>query len=326
MKEIYYIEAIREALIEEMERDEKVFLMGEDIGVYGGAFGVTKGLLKRFGKERVIDTPMSEAAITGIATGAAIGGMRPVVEIMFMDFITLAIDQILNHAAKFRYISNGQLNVPLVIRTPMGAGRGYGATHSQSLESMLITIPGIKIVAPSSPYDAKGLLKSSIRDNNPVIFLEGKRLYGVKGNVPEGDYTIPLGKAEIKLKGKDITIISYSIGTKLALDSVNELKKEGINPEIIDIRTISPLDTETIFKSIKKTGKAIVIEEGCKTGGVGAEIVSRIAEKKFYSLKYPIRRIASEDLPLPCAPNLENAIIPTREKIIKAIKEMVDEL
>jgi pyruvate/2-oxoglutarate/acetoin dehydrogenase E1 component len=323
MKEISYLQAIREALAEEMKRDSSVFLFGEDIGVYGGAFGVTKGLIEEFGEKRVIDSPMSEAAIVGVATGAAIGGLRPVVEIMFMDFITLAMDQIVNHAAKVRYMYNGQFHAPIVVRTPAGAGRGYGCSHSQSFESWFMHVPGLKVIAPSTPADVKGLLKSAIRDNNPVIFIENKLLYKIKGQVPEEDYIIPLGLADVKQEGKDVTIATYSRMVSLALEASKELQKDGIDVEVIDLRTLLPLDIETIISSIKKTKKLLVLGEDCKTAGVGAEISAQVAEKGFHYLEKPIKRIACEDSPIPCSPIMEDHILPDKAKIIKEVKEMV---
>jgi pyruvate/2-oxoglutarate/acetoin dehydrogenase E1 component len=321
-KIITYSEAIREALAEEMRRDKNVFLLGEDVGVYGGAFGVTKGLLNEFGPNRIIDAPISESAITGSVIGSAICGMRPVAEIMFMDFITVAMDQIVNHAAKLSYIYAGQVKVPIVIRTPAGAKGGYGASHSQNLEAWFLHVPGLKVVAPSTPYDAKGLLKSSIRDNNPVLFIENKLLYSHKGQIPEEEYLIPIGKAEVKKQGKDLTLVGYSNSVLLALSCAEDLEKEGKNIEVIDLRTLSPLDIETIGESVKKTGKAIIIEEGCKTGGVGAEIASQIMEKYFDYLDAPIKRIAARDVPIPCTPVLEDEALISKEKILQEIKSL----
>lgn len=321
MAEITYIEALREALKEEMARDKNVILLGEDIGVYGGAFKVTKGLLEMFGKERVIDTPMSEAGFTGIAIGSAIMGLRPVVEIMFMDFITLAMDQIINHAANFHYIWDNQVNVPIVIRTNIGMGRGYGATHSKNLEPLLLNIPGIKIVCPSNPADAKGLLKSSIRDNNPVIFIENRMLYGMKSEAPKENTIIPLGKAEVVKEGNDVTIISYSRMVQVVLESLNEL--DGISVELIDLRTIKPLDQETIRKSVKKTGRVLIVEECYKTGGIGAEIAAFISEECFDYLDAPIKRLASKDVPIACCPSLENEIYPKKADVIRTVRSMV---
>ncbi|MFH1849762.1 MAG: alpha-ketoacid dehydrogenase subunit beta [archaeon] len=320
MREISYLEAIREALLQEMERDSAVFLMGEDIGLYGGAFGVTKGLVQRFGEERVRNTPMSESAITGIAAGCAIGGLRPVLEIMFMDFITLALDQLANHAAKFRYLSNGGITVPMVIRTPAGAGRGYGSTHSQSLESWLISIPGIKIVAPSNPRDAKGLLVSAIRDKDPVVFVENKLLYGVKGEVPAESYSASIGKANLLRKGTDLSIISYSRMAGLSVHAAEEL---GVSADIVDLRSLKPLDIKTITESVTRTGRVMIVEEGCITGGVGAEISAQIAEHALEYLDAPIMRVGGADIPIPCAPALEKCAVPDKESIMKKIRDLM---
>ncbi len=319
MREITYVEAIREAITEELERDPLVFMMGEDIGAYGGAFGVSRGLLQKFGKERIRNTPMSEAALIGVAAGCAIGGMRPIVEIMFMDFLTLGMDQLLNHAAKYHHVSNGQLKVPLVIRTAAGGGRGYGATHSQSLEPLLLCVPGIKMVSPSTPYDAKGLLKASIRDNNIVIFIENKLLYATKGLVPEEEYVLPLGRATVVQRGEDTTIITYS---RYVPESLAAAKESNRSVEIIDLRCLAPLDMETIAASVKKTGKALIVEEGYRTGGVGAEISSRIIEECFDYLEAPIQRLAAKDVPLPCTPILEKAALPSRQEIVTALLKL----
>jgi len=322
MRQILYLEAIRETLRDELKRDKNVFLLGEDIGVYGGAFGVTKGLINEFGPDRIRNTPMSEAAIPGIATGCAIGGMRPIVELMFMDFITLAMDQIVNHMTKLRYMYSGQVNVPVVIRMPAGAGRGYGPTHSQSLEAWLMNVPGIKIAVPSTPYDAKGLLKAAIRDNNPVAFIENKLLYETKGNVPKEDYIVDFGNAMIRKEGKDVTIIGHSRMNVLALEAAKELQKEGIDAEVIDPRTLKPLDIITITKSVKKTGNVVIVEEGCKTCGVGAELAAQIIESAFDYLDSPIKRIAAADVPIACCPALENEAIPNKEAIIQIVKQI----
>lgn len=317
MREITYAEAIREALEEEMKKDQSIFFMGEDIAIWGGAFGVSRGMIDKFGAERIRNTPMSEAAIVGVATGAAMNGMRPIVEIMFMDFITLTLDQLLNHATVYRYVSQGQYHIPLVIRTPAGGGRGYGATHSKSMEPLLLSIPGLKIVYPSNAYDAKGLLKSAIRDNNPVVFIENKLLYAKKMVVPEEEYYLPLGKASIVREGKDVTIITYSRMIQEALAAVAET---GINAEIVDVRTLFPLDIKTIAASVKKTRKAIVIEESYRTGGVGAEISSLIVEHCFDYLDAPIQRIGAKEVPIPCTPVLESIVIPSKNDIIKALE------
>lgn len=320
MKEITYLEAIREAIIEEMERDTSVFMLGEDIATYGGAFGVSKGLVGRFGPQRIRNTPMSEAALVGIAAGCAIGGMRPIVEIMFMDFLTLAMDQLLNHATKYHYVSNGQLKVPLVLRTAAGGGRGYGATHSQSLEPILLSIPGLKVVYPSNPHDAKGLLKAAIRDNNIVVFVENKLLYATKGSIPDEEYLLPLNKANVTKEGSEITILTYSRYVAECIAAAQETK---IDAEVIDLRSLSPLDVSTISRSVKKTGRAIVVEESCRTGGIGAEVASIIMEHCFDYLHAPVQRIAAKDVPIPCSPILEKAALPSRMEIVQALQETV---
>ncbi len=323
VREIYYWQAINEALSEEMERDERVFLMGEDIGVYGGAHGVTRGLYEKFGEERVRDTAISEAAIAGAAAGAAMTGMRPVAEIMYIDFSTIGTDQLINIAAKNRYMFGGKTTVPLVMRTQGGTGRGIAAHHSQSLEAWYFHIPGLYVVMPSTPYDAKGLLKSSIRDDNPVIFIEHKMLYKTKGPVPEEEYTLPLGVSKIKREGGDITVIAYSRMVLLALEAAQELAKEGIGCEVIDLCTLKPLDMETVLESVKKTGKAIVVSEACKTGGVTGEIASQIMEMGFDYLDAPVIRIAGADVPVPMSPALEEVAVPKVSDIVEAAKKTV---
>lgn len=313
-------DAINLALTEEMERDGNVFIMGEDIGVYGGAFGVTAGLLDKFGEGRIVETPISEGSLMGIATGSALMGMKPVLEIMFMDFTTLIIDQVLNHAVKFRYMFGGRddIRVPLVIRTPYGGGRAYGASHSQSLEGLFLHIPGLKILVPSTPADARGLLKSAIRDNNPVLFLESKLLYKKTGQVPEGDNLIPMGKAKIVIEGEDITLISYGRTLDMCIEAADYLENEGYNPEVIDLRSLNPLDKETITQSLEKTGRAVVVEEGTLTGGVGAEICSVIMENAFFSLQSPPERVAAMDVPVPYSPVLEAKVLPCVGDIVEA--------
>lgn len=324
MRELRYVEAIREALRQEMRRDPRVFLMGEDIGVYGGAFGVTDGLLEEFGPERVIETPISELAIAGAAVGAALAGMRPVIEIMFMDFITLAMEQIVNQAAKIHFMFGGNASVPIVVRTPAGAGTGAAAQHSQSLEAWFVHTPGLKVVMPSTPYDAKGLLISSIRDNNPVIFIEHKLLYRTKGPVPEEEYTIPLGVAEVKREGRDVTIIATSLMVLRALAAAEKLAQEGIEAEVIDPRTLKPLDVDTIVNSVKKTGRALIVHEAPITCGIGAEILARIVESEaFYYLQAPIKRLAGRDVPIPYNRELERSVIPQEEDIVNAVRELV---
>ncbi len=324
MRELTYAEAIREALRQEMRRDERVFLLGEDLGVYGGAFGVTYGLLEEFGEERVRDTPISEAAIAGAAIGAALTGMRPVAEIMFMDFITIAMEQLVNQGAKLRFMFGGKAKVPLVLRTPAGAGTGAAAQHSQSLEAWLVHVPGLKVVMPSTPYDAKGLLLASIRDDNPVIFAEHKLLYKTKGPVPEEDHTIPLGIADIKREGKDVTIIATSVMALRALQAAEELAEEEIEAEVVDPRTLKPFDAETVNRSVMKTGRALIVHEACLTGGVGAEIAARIAEgPAFDYLDAPIKRLAGLDIPIPYNRALEHHTVPQVENIIEAARELV---
>ena len=323
MAKIAYSIAIREALLEEMEADESVFLMGEDIADFGGCFGITRGFLKKFGPERVRNTPISENSFVGVGLGAALMGLRPVVEIMFMDFITLAMDQIVNHAAKFHYMYAGQVKVPLVIRTAAGAGRGYGATHSQTLDSWLLSVPGIKVVAPAFPRDAKGLLKSAIRDNNPVIFIENKVLYSYMEETAETESAIPIGKANVVRNGSDITIVSYSRMLHECLAAANELKNLGVSAEVIDLRSLYPLDIETIVKSVKKTQLALLVEEGVSRWGVCSEIACQITDRCFSSLRSPVARIGSPDVPIPCGFELEKEILPSADTIAVKSLELV---
>jgi len=323
MREITYAEAIREALRQEMRRDKNIFLIGEDLGIYGGAFGVTYGLIDEFGEERVRDTPISEAAIAGAALGAAITGMRPVAEIMFMDFTTIAMEQIVNQAAKIKFMFGGKVKVPMVVRTPAGSGTGAAAQHSQSLEAWFTHVPGLKVVMPSTPYDAKGLLISSIRDDNPVIFIEHKLLYKITGEVPEEEYKIPLGVADIKRKGEDLTIVATSIMIQKTLYASKELEKVGISIEVVDPRTLKPYDKKTIIESIKKTGKVIIVHEACKTGGFGAEIAAMISESESFDyLDAPIKRLGGLDIPIPYNRNLERHAVPQIKDIINATKEL----
>jgi len=323
MRIVTYREAINEALSEEMERDDKVFLLGEDVGAFGGAMAVTKGLYEKFGSKRIMDMPISESAIIGSALGCALTGLRPVAEIMFIDFTCVCMDQIVNQVAKIRYMLGGQVRVPLVIRTQGGAGKSNAAQHSQSLESWFVHTPGIKVVMPSTPYDVKGLLKSCIREDNPIMFIEHKLLYNTKGEIPDGDYTIPIGKADIKREGNDVTIVTYSRMVLFALEAANILEKEGISLEVIDLRTLSPLDMDVISDSVKKTGHLLTVEEGNKSVGVGAEIVSRVLEKTFDYLDAPPRRLASRDIPIPFNRNLEGAVLPDIQKIIFEVKELL---
>ena len=320
MREITFIEAVREALQEEMRRDESVFLLGED--VKHALWGVTRGLAEEFGEERVRDTPISENTIIGTALGSAMTGMRPVAEIMFVDFMTLCMDQIVNQAAKVRFLSGGQVKLPMVIRSPIGLGRSAGPQHSQSFISWFMHVPGLKIVTPSNPYDAKGLLKTAIRQDDPVIFIEALLLYGVRGAVPEKEHTIPFGKADIKKVGEDVTLVAISIMVPKAITACERLKEKGINVELMDPRTLSPLDKESIIKSVEKTGRLVIVEPECKTGGVGAEISAIVSEEAIDYLDAPIKRIAIPDLPIPCSPTLEKSIIPDEDDIVKTIVEM----
>lgn len=321
---VTYKDAIKQAMIEKMREDPRVFIIGEDIGVYGGAFGVTMGMLEEFGPNRVIDTPMSEASFTGVALGAALMDMRPILEIMFADFLTFSADQIINQAAKIRFMTGGQFKVPLLVRAPQGSGAGAAAQHSQNVEAWFLNIPGLKIVAPSNPYDAKGLLKSAIEDDNTVIFLEHKLLYSIKGNVPEEDYRVPIEKANIVAEGKDITIIATSIEVQRSIEAANILKEKNISVELIDPRTIKPLDVETIVDSVKKTHQLLIVHEGCKEGGIGAEIASRIAESEaFLYLDAPIFRLSGYDIPIPYNMNLEKKAIPQVEDIVKKVEKII---
>ncbi|MFQ6110798.1 MAG: alpha-ketoacid dehydrogenase subunit beta [Nitrospinota bacterium] len=322
MREITFGEALNEALREELRRDEKVFLAGEDIGVYGGIFGVTAGLQKEFGPKRVKDTPISETAIAGVALGSAITGLRPVVEIMFADFLCTCMDEVVNQIAKTRYMYGGAVKAPLVIRTEGGAGFSAAAQHSQSLEAWFVHLPGLKVVMPGTPYDAKGLLKSAIRDDDPVLFMEHKVLYGTKGPVPEEEYTVPLGKAEVKREGKDVTVVAYSLMLGRALSAAEKLAEDGIEAEVIDPRTLNPLDRDTIVESVRKTGKCVIMHEAPLTGGFGAELSAIITERAFDSLDAPPKRVACPDVPIPFAPVMEQFCIPDEEDLIKAVKEL----
>jgi len=323
MRELTFREAVREALREEMKRDPKVFIMGEEIAEYGGSYKVTQGLLEEFGHERIRNTPLAEAAIAGAALGAALVGMRPVAEIMYIDFSFIAADQIINQIAKLRYMTGGMVKVPVVIRTQGGGGVSAGPHHSQSLEAVYAHIPGLFVVMPSNAYDAKGLLKTSIREDNPVIFIEHKKLYGESCPVPEREYTIPLGKGDIKREGKDLSIITYSRGVNFSLSAAEELAKDGVDVEVVDVRTLKPLDEDIILSSVQKTGKAMVVYEACRTGGFGAEIAAVISEKAFDYLDAPIRRVASRDAPIPFNPRLEDYVLVNPQKIKAAILEMM---
>ena len=319
-RELTIREALNEALAQEMRRDESVFCMGEDIAIYGGAYGVTQGLLEEFGEERIRDTAISEAAIVGAGIGAAMTGMRPVVELMYVDFIGIAMDQIYNQAAKLRYMFGGKVEIPLVIRTQGGAGRTLGAQHSNSLEAWLIHCPGLKVVMPSTPYDSKGLLLASMRDNNPVAFIEHKFIYTESGPCPEEDFTVPIGKANVTRAGSDATIVSYSRMALRSLAAANALEAEGIDCEVIDLRTIAPWDADAVLASVAKTNRLVVVEEGTRTGGVGAEIAATIGELAFDELDAPVERVAGADVPVPSSRTLETAAIPQEEDIVAAVK------
>jgi pyruvate dehydrogenase E1 component beta subunit len=319
-----YAEALRDALRYEMRRDERVFILGEDVGVYGGAFGVTQGLLDEFGPERVRDTPISEAAIAGAAIGAAMTGMRPVAEIMFMDFTTISMDQLVNQAAKIHYMFGGKASVPMVLRTPAGSGTGAASQHSQSLEALFTHVPGLKVVMPSTPADAKGLLIASIRDENPVIFVEHKLLYRTRGPVPEGEHVVPLGMADVKRSGKDVTIVATSIEVIRALEAAQRLAAEGIEVEVIDPRTLVPFDEAAVAASVEKTGRVIIVHEAPKPSGFGAEIAARIAEgPAFDFLDAPIMRLAGVAAPIPYNPRLERASVPQVEDIVRGARAIL---
>jgi acetoin:2,6-dichlorophenolindophenol oxidoreductase subunit beta len=328
MREITYAQAIREAMSEEMRRDENVYFLGEDIGPYGGAFGVSAGMFDEFGEERIRDTPISEEAIMGCAVGSAMTGMRPIVEIMFSDFVTVAMDMIVNQAAKTRYMFGGQTSMPIVVRGAGGSGTGAAGQHSQSVEAWIANVPGLKIVMPATPYDAKGLLKTAIRDNNAVIFLESKLLYRTKGPVPEEEYTIPLGEADVKREGADLTIVTYSRMLQRCLDVTERLAaptdgSDPIDVEVIDIRSLIPLDRDAIIRSVRKTGKALIVHEACQTGGFGGEISASIADSEaFFYLDAPIRRLGGLDVPIPYNPTLEAAVVPTEDAIEREIRDL----
>jgi len=325
MPELTYLEAIREALCEEMRRDPTVFIMGEDVGLHGGAFGVTKGLFEEFGPERVRNTPICENTIVGTALGAAMTGLRPVAEIMFADFSALAFDQVVNQAAKVRYMFGGQCKAPLVVRMPQGglSWKSAGAQHSQSVEAWYVHTPGLVVVSPSTPYDAKGLLKAAIRDDNPVIYLEHKAMYSTKGQVPKDEYVVPLGQADVKRSGKDATVVAAGYMVHFALEAADRLAEEGIEIEIVDPRTLKPLDEETIYTSVRKTNRAVVVQEACKTAGVGAEWGMLIYENCFDWLDAPVVRVTGEDVPIPYANSLEGPVWPRPEDIVQAVHQVL---
>ena len=321
-RELTFAQAVREALAEEMRRDSRVCIFGEDVAEAGTPFKVLSGLVEEFGAERVMDTPISEAGFTGMGVGAAMTGLRPVVDIMFGDFLTLTMDQMVNQAAKVHYMSGGTWKVPMVLRTTLGATRRSAAQHSQSLHAWLSHVPGLKVVMPSTPYDAKGLLKTAIRDENPVVFFEDKMMYKLKGPVPEKEYTIPLGVAEVKREGEDITIVATSSMVQVALGAAELLQKIGVSAEVIDPRTMWPLDEKTLVESTKKTSRAMVVDEGCGRYGVTGEIASVIAEGAFYSLEAPVKRMGAMHVPIPFSPPLEDVTVPTEQTVFEAARAL----
>jgi pyruvate dehydrogenase E1 component beta subunit len=323
MPQITCREAINQALHEEMERDQAVFILGEDVGLYEGSFKVSKGLLARFGEKRVVDTPIAEAGIVGMACGAAMTGLRPIAELMTVNFAIVAMDQIMNHVAVVRYMFGGQVKVPLVIRAPGGAGHQLGAQHSHSLEPIFLHCPGLRVVVPSVPRDAKGLLKSAIRSDDPIIFLEHEGLYGIKGEVPEGEYTIPLGEADIKRSGRDITLITLSRMVYVCLEAAEALAREGIEAEVVDLRSLNPLDMVTVLESVRKTHRAITVEESWLTGGWGGEVVARLVAEAFDALDAPVLRVGGVDVPMPYAKKLEQAAIPNVAQVIARVRELL---
>lgn len=324
MAEITYAQAINDAISEEMRKDPEVFMMGEDIGEYCGAFGVSKGMIEEFGPERIMDTPIAEQGFVGAAIGAAMAGMRPIVELMFSDFLCVCYDELVNEAPKLRFMFGGKVSVPMVMRTPSGSGTGAAAQHSQSLEAVLAHMPGLKVVIPSTPYDAKGLLKTAIRDNNPVMFLEQKQLYRTKGEVPEEEYTIPLGQADVKREGSDVTLVTYGKMVRMCLETAEDLEKDGISAEVIDLRSIVPLDIDTVIASVKKTKHLIIVHEAVQFCGFGAEIAGQIADSEaFYYLDAPIKRLGAMSVPIPFNPTLEREVGPTKTKIIDIVKDIL---
>jgi len=323
MENITYREALRRGIWEEMEKDPNVLMYGEDVALIGGTYGVSKDMLEHFGPERILDTPLVETAIVGTTAGAAMTGLRPIGEIMFIDFLMMTMDQLANQAAKWNYMTGGQVNVPMVIRTTTGTGRRVAAQHSQSLEAVVAHFPGLKVVMPSTPYDAKGLIKASIRDDNPVVFIEHKLLYNETGDVPKEEYLIPLGKADIKREGTDCTVVATSRMVHFALDAAEKLAAEGISAEVVDPRTIRPLDMKTIIGSVKKTNHLVIVHEACRFGGIGAEIAAEVAEQAMLDLDGPIIRLAGKDAPVPFSPHLEDASIPSVSEIVASVKTVV---
>ena len=321
-REITMAQAVNEALAEELRRDERVFIVGEDVAEAGTPFKVMSGLVEEFGPERVLDSPISEAGITGLAVGAAMTGMRPVVDIMFGDFLTLVMDQLANQAAKAHYMSGGKLTVPLVLRTTLGATRRSAAQHSQSLQAWVAHVPGLKVVLPSTPFDAKGLLKTAVRDDNPVVFIEDKMDFRVKGEVPADEYTLPLGVADVKRAGEDVTLVGTSSMVRVCLEAAELLAADGISAEVVDPRTLSPLDEDTLVRSAEKTGRAVVVDEGHRRYGVTAELASVIGERAFYHLDAPVKRLGALDVPVPFSPPLEDETVPTPERVAAAAREL----
>ncbi|MGE5573168.1 MAG: alpha-ketoacid dehydrogenase subunit beta [Bacteroidota bacterium] len=322
MREITFSQATLEAMAEEMRRDSTVFVLGEDIARQGGIFGQFKGLPQEFGYERVLDTPISETAIVGSAVGAALTGMRPVADMHFADFVTCAMDEIANQAAKIRYMFGGQARLPLVVRAPDGVIKSAAAQHSQSLEAWFLHVPGLKVVIPATPYDAKGLLKAAIRDDDPVLYFEHKALFAMKGPVPEEEYIVPIGKADVKRPGGDVTCVTYSVMVHRALEAADELARDGIEVEVVDLRTLVPMDIDTVVQSVKKTKKVVVAHEACRRGGAGAEIAATITEEAFDYLDAPVVRVGTMDVPIPFSPPLEARVVPRKKEIVEAVRRI----
>ena len=322
-RSIRYREALREAMIEEMERDERVFLMGEEVGYYNGAYKVSEGMLEKFGTKRVVDTPIAEAGFTGVGVGAAMVGLRPIIEFMTWNFSAVAFDQILNNAAKLRQMSGGQFDCPIVLRGPNASAKQVGSQHSHAMEHFYAQVPGLKVIAPAFPADAKGLMKSAIRDDNPVLVMESETLYAVKGEVPDGEHVTPLGQAQVSRAGNDVTIVSYSRMTHVALEAAAALEKEGVSAEVVDLRTLRPLDENTIVASVDKTHRCVVVHEGWPYGGVGAEIADRVQRLAFDALDAPIVRVTTLDVPMPYSAKLELACMPQADRVVATVKRLL---
>lgn len=323
MREIQFREAVAEAMSEEMRRDEHIYLMGEEVAEYNGAYKASKGMLDEFGPKRVIDTPISELGFAGIGVGSAMNGLRPIIEFMTFNFSLVAIDQIISNAAKMRQMSGGQFNVPIVFRGPTASAGQLGATHSQAFESWYANCPGLKVVVPSNPYDAKGLLKAAIRDNDPVIFMESEQMYGDKGEVPESEYILPLGVADIKREGKDVTIVSFGKIIKEAYKAASELAEEGIEAEVIDLRTVRPIDFDAILTSVRKTNRLVILEEAWPLASISSEIAYKVQKDAFDDLDAPVKRVTALDTPMAYAPTLVEAYLPNKDKVVKAVKEVM---